>query len=284
MTAREVSEGAWRQNFGEESTDSTYVLVNSALSMQGDGDDIIVTVLKADGTEASFVVPDAATLDSGSYTNETETEFVSVFLGNNLTFQDLMDDSMGSGYAFRVGAYYDDFSEEFATEVRSVLGTETMASALDDLAAGETVIAYNGIGGLSLRADGFGFNDLNASIFGDLAMTADFGAGTIGGEWSNLFLEVRAGQVVNEEESGELLGAVVFEETNIQAGGFAGSLSADEILSGSDAEVSALVNTFDYSGTFYGNNAEEIGGTFSGTGTIDGNTYTGVGSFTANNY
>ena len=200
-----------------------------------------------------------------------DSSFVSVFLfGSSI---DELYDNEGPRYLTRFGYFYD---ESFADDVNingiAVVGTETRESELDD--RGDAVATYSGRANLQVRQQGARFDEFDAFVNANIAMTADFGADTIAG----------TGDVtrVREEASGEDFdpeGGLVFEETAIQGNAFSGDLNPDADLLTSAPELSAVIGSSTYSGAFYGPNAEEIGGVASGSAVVGEDEFLMWGSF-----
>lgn len=157
----------------------------------------------------------------------------------------------------------------------AAVGTETMASALSTL----PTATYNGRARVT-SAPTTGWVDWSTSMTrtrGDLAMTADFGAGTIGGQVSNV--ETRAAGAAAYVP---VAGSIAMNQSNIVGNGFAGSLSADAALQASLDIGSSTTGT--YSGGFYGPAAEQVAGTMtiSGTDGSGANPFNGIGYFIGN--
>ena len=279
LAAREVSEATWRENYATEGSDGAYTSVDGVVEIEGDGDDLLVTfAIAGDPSPDVIRIVDAASIDEGFVTIDTEGLFFDLFVGGGLTIADLLDDTSGSGYARRIGIYYGQSGDGFGLQTETVFGTETTDAMIADLGMTDAVATYDAFGQIRIRRDDADWNIFNANLSGDISMEADFGAGTVSGEMGNLFFEEFAGNT--EVDDFEVDGSIIMNETSIQANAFGGSLSADAALTDDDPGIGSVVAGVGYSGAFYGPEAEEIGGTFAGGGSYEGQGYLAIGTFT----
>ena len=175
----------------------SYAFIDGVLSLEGDGDDLLVS-FPYNGSTTTIRIVNAATIDTNSVTINDGGIFFDFFIGSGgLTIADLLDDSVGQGYAHRVGVYYNDGTELFGSQIR-------------------------------IRYDDADWNTFNANLDGDLSMSANFGSGTISGEMSNLFLDINAGST--DVDSYGVDGSLLMNETSIEANAFSGSISADDTV------------------------------------------------------
>ena len=157
-----------------------------------------------------------------------------------------------------------------------VVGTETQASALGDF----TTKTYNA----QLIAEFFPVENFNTTQTrfqlrsNDLSLTANFEDNSITGSATGL----NARQTIRgqtQTEFADVSGALLFETGKINGTDFIGAVTLDDTL-----KKSLNVDTQDisFSGTFYGTEAQAIGGVIKGT-TIDeaGITDTMIGGFSS---
>lgn len=157
----------------------------------------------------------------------------------------------------------------------AVVGTETEDAALAAL----PTATYRGRSQLQVvPTTGFVNNGTSQTrLRSDLTMTADFGAGTVSGVLDNFTV-----QDAGSSDRNPVDGTIAMDETNFDVNGFRGSLSADVTFAGSLGISSA---EGEYSGAFYGPEAEEVGGTTWLTATdTDGATFNGIGYFAGDQY
>lgn len=171
--------------------------------------------------------------------------------------------------------YYADLPNGRGANGFIVTGTETDA---DDLAALPSA-TYSG--GVRVRvAPTTGFEDYGDAVSearGDLAMAANFGAGTVSGSVTNL--EGRAPR--NEDPTrtwSAVDGSLALNETAISGNGFSGRVSADSAFTSNIGTINAGSS---YSGTFFGTDAGEVAGgiNLSGSSAEDGSAFVGWGFF-----
>lgn len=173
--------------------------------------------------------------------------------------------------------YYTDSDDGTGRNGFLVVGTETADADLQAL----PTATYEGYARIRV-APTTGFDDYDADVSearGDVTMVADFGAGTVSGEVTNM-----AGRVPRLEDPTRTWtpfdGALTMEEAAITGNGFTGAITADE---GFTAAVGTVDAGSTYSGTFFGPGGEEVGGgiNMSGTGAEDGQGYLGFGHWRA---
>lgn len=188
---------------------------------------------------------------------------------------DALDPETG-GYTL-VFDYYSDNDDGTGRNGFLVVGTETAEADLQAL----PTATYEGYARIRV-APTTGFDDYAADVSearGDVTMVADFGAGTVSGEVTNM--AGRAPQLEDPTRTWTPFdGALAMEEAAITGNGFTGAITAD-------ADFNAAVGTIDagstYSGTFFGPGGEEVGGGIhvTGTGAEDGQAYLGFGHWRA---
>lgn len=279
LVARRVSLASWREDYPGN---GSYMTLDGTLRIQGDGDDLLVTVDDGNGTLDTIRIVDARSITASNVTIDNGDLFFDMFVGNGLEIGDLLDSSVGNGYAFRVGVYYTNRlrGNEFGSELRAVMGAETQDAMIGDLHDASATASYSGFGAIDVRRADAGWNIYNGNISGDVDMTADFGASTISGAMSNLFYEERAGSTVTDSYG--VAGSILMDEAKIKDNAFKGTLSADAALAADDDGIATVAGSVGYSGAFYGPQAEEVGGTFQGSGSFEGTDYLASGAFTAN--
>ncbi len=142
-------------------------------------------------------------------------------------------------------SYYDETGDNLGyTTGFATIGIPTLASVVD----GQTAVAtYSGEAGLSIHQGLFKF-------FG-ITMSVDFDANTIAGTGNNIDLDV------GEKHSGK----VVFNSAPIDGNGFEGTFTMN---SGLRDHLDLIDNpTGQYSGNFFGPNADDLAGVMSFEGT-----------------
>ena len=283
--ARQAAEATWRQNYGEG---TTYENVDGEVSFELVGNDLEVTMGLPGEDAVTRVVPDAVNLDSRSYVFENGNEYFEIFLlGSDDTFAEFL--AGGLGYGKTVAIFYDEFSDDFGFNSRVAVGAETQDAAI---AAASDELTYLGYGEMSIREDGESFSSYNGVINGDLTMTADFGSGTISGEMDNISFRERRDRVEGvwtTETTTNVDGSILLDETNFNLNGFAGTTSVDSVLAaeeGAAGLAGTIGGSLEYSGVFFGPEAEEVGGVFEGGTTVsdEGGTvdYTVIGDWYGN--
>ena len=166
---------------------------------------------------------------------------------------DVLD--VGNGSHHQVWSYFWDPAGQ-AISGFAVVGTETMPDAL----VAKANATYSGTAGARLTNSN-SFNN-TTTIYGDLAMAADFNAGLI------------SGGITNIAEPGDTPGAgsVTLNQTTISEAGFAGTIWADSALE-TRFSLTNLGGT--YSGKFYGAGGGEVAGVME----ISGDDTVGTGFF-----
>ncbi|MCD7060990.1 transferrin-binding protein-like solute binding protein [Pelagibacterium xiamenense] len=154
----------------------------------------------------------------------------------------------------------------------AVIGTETTPDAVAAQSASAT---YSGWAAADAYFAG-SESDTRTRLFGDLALAADFDAGTIGGTMSNIGVRVRSDG--DWGATTDLDGTIALETSSISGNGYSGTLAPDATL---ESELAMEDFEGGYGGKFYGPDAEEAGGTLGFTGVSDGDAVVGAGFFTA---
>ena len=171
----------------------------------------------------------------------------------------------------------DDFSASFGEVGFMVVGPETSVDALNTL----TVKSYDAF----LRADIFPADGFESTQnrkelkSDDVTFTVNFEENSIQGVAENLQLQARArGETV--PGFSDIAGTLTFSSGTIDGTDFSGNISVDDTLK---AELGMTEASGDYSGTFYGTEADAIGGVFSATSeSAAGNKSKRVGGFVSN--
>ncbi|MDJ1017538.1 MAG: transferrin-binding protein-like solute binding protein [Paracoccaceae bacterium] len=284
VVARQVSEASWTET---SSANPVFEHVDAEVSVQGDGDDLLVT-FNAVGNAAPRVVRivDASALDSDVAILSTDDFSFNMGLSQGVTFADLLAGGGGIA-AVRFGIILEEEGDGFKLQTRGLVGVETQDSMIADLGTAGTIASYTGGGGIDVRQVSTEWETWNANLQGDVSLTADFGAGTVSGSLTALDYQIREDRLPGgdwtNEETGALAGSILLDDADIQDNAFAGSLSADAALLGNAAlpDFASAAGGFGYSGAFYGTDADVVGGTFSGTGTVGDTDYIGIGVFSA---
>ena len=171
----------------------------------------------------------------------------------------------------------DDFTKSTGEVGYMVVGSETQAAALNTL----TVKSYDAMLQAEIfPAEGFVSTQNRTEVrSSDLTFTVDFEQNTIEGVADNLKLRNRVrGQDTPSFSNVE--GQLTFASGSIDGADFTGSLAASDTLK---SELSLNTVEGSYSGSFYGTEAQAIGGVISGTSTgSSGNTSTFIGGFVSN--
>lgn len=155
-----------------------------------------------------------------------------------------------------------------------VVGSETAAGDMATLPSA----TYSG--GARIRVapkDTVSFADSVSEARGNLAMAANFGAGTISGSVTNI--EGRAPRNVDPTRTWSPVdGSLALNRTAISGNGFTGGVSADSAFTTEFGTVDAGST---YSGTFFGTAAGEVAGgiSMSGSSAVGGTPYIGWGFF-----
>ncbi|MFN3973130.1 MAG: transferrin-binding protein-like solute binding protein [Gemmobacter sp.] len=153
----------------------------------------------------------------------------------------------------------------------AVVGTETTAAALATLPSA----TYSGRARLdSFPTTGFVNNETSRTrTRGDVNMAANFGAGTISGQITNITRQAPGGTQLG------VAGSVSMDPTTINGNGFAGTLTPNATLLTSTG-ISGASGT--YGGTFYGPAGQQVGGTMTLSGTEGATGFVSTGFFEGN--
>ena len=177
------------------------------------------------------------------------------------------------GYV-RVFDYHTDLEPGGEQSGFIVTGTETRPAAL---AALPTATYFGRARVRVAPTEGFAdWNDSVSEARGDMALTANFGAGTVSGGITNL--DSRAPRNVDPTRTWTpFAGSVALGSAPITGNSFTGAVTAD-------AAFQSTIGTIDagstYSGRFYGPEAQQAAGVFNLTGTpAGGGTMIGWGQF-----
>lgn len=156
--------------------------------------------------------------------------------------------------------FYDYGDGDFGRNGFALIGTETADSKLKTL----PTATYEGSAWVNIApTDNFDdWNTQNHRVRGDLTLTADFGAARVSGGVDNM--AHREPNAVNPDRIWTPFdGSLTLEATDIVGNGFEGAATAD---AGFNAAIGTVGTDSSYSGTFFGPDAEEVGGTISLTG------------------
>ena len=251
LTARSVGSAAVALDYGDDVTAPTGT-TQVQLRRNADGE----LTLIVNGAAYDFEPGDRENAFGYFTADECDTSDVCV---STFNYTGEIDELLtnGFGYAEVVGYQTNQLTDDGGENLRgfAVVGAETRDSAL----AGLPTATYSGRAEIgTFPSTGFIDNETSRQgIRGDLSMTADFGAGTISGQVTNL-----------QSETGfsgynPAAGSITMEQAEFDVNGFRGGMSASaDYAAGSED----LVNNSSYSGAFYGPAAEEVGGTISGSG------------------
>ena len=138
----------------------------------------------------------------------------------------------------------------------AIVGTETR----NDVLAGLPTATYTGRARVNVYPEtGFVNNSTSRTVQqGDLSMTANFGEGTIDGTIDNI-----QRRPAGSDTFDPVTGSLVMEKTQFDVNGFSGNVAAGP---GYVSESPELLANTDYSGAFYGPEADQVAGTISGSG------------------
>lgn len=276
LVAREVSESSWLEEFGKG-----YSPLDGSLSIKGEGDDLLVTIPDGQGSTTTVRIVNARAITTNSVridTRSTGGYIFDMFLGKNKSIGELL--TPGTGYSVPIGIFYTKGGASKGFETRSIIGTETTDARIDALRNSSAIATYNGFGSINIRKVDQDWQAFNSHVQGDVAMTADFGAGSVSGTMTNLFYEERAGNTVTASSNPN--GSVIMNPATIQANAFKGALSPDSTLLADSPDLANTAGQLGYSGAFYGPQAQEISGTMSGSATVNGQDYLAMGRFDGN--
>jgi hypothetical protein len=264
LTARQGTTSGITLDYDDERGGGTGLVENPQLAIAFNDDGELT--LFVEGQEQAFSSDDYEVEDDGTvYGYFTQEQCDTIGVCNSLfSWSGTLDEFKDSGngyhkvYVLQTNQLYGD-DEALSLSAYGVAGTETRDDALGSLGSA----TYEGFS----RIDAYpvaGFVDNGTSrtrIDSDVTMSVDFGSGTLSGFLSNT--ELRR----PDEDDGTLVaGTIVMEESRFAGNGFMGGLQADADW------VAATGSTLsgNYSGAFFGPNAEEAAGTISATGTFDG--------------
>lgn len=242
--------------------DATFELVKNA-----DGE----LTMMVNGKEYAFTTADRDPSGDGYVVDEAD-HYANLF-NDRGSIDDALDTTKDQ-YA-QVWGYYVWDGTEPNTWGQAIVGTETRPDALGSL----PTATYNGYAQINMT-EAEGYVDWNTSmkrVNGDLEMTADFGAGTISGQITNMGYRAPGAATWDP-----IAGSVAMDSTAISGNGYSGSLTPDADLQTS-LDLSADT-TGTYDGKFYGPSAEEVAGILTLTGTQEstGLSVNGVGVFIGN--
>lgn len=267
LKASQRASSGWTRNFDAEtaalSGDSTATVRRNDqggldLTVGGQTIRFVAADLSEDGY--GFVLPDGS---------------ASIWAWDADSMAEALDPSEGR-YSL-VFDYHSDNDDDTGRNGFLVVGTETADADLQAL----PTATYEGYARMRV-ASTTGFDDFDADVSearGDVTMVADFGAGTVSGEVTNM--EGRAPRLEDPTRTWTPFdGSLAMEEAAITGNGFTGAITAD---AGFNAEVGTIDGGSTYSGTFFGPGGEEVGGgiNLTGTGAEDGLDYVGYGFWKA---
>lgn len=206
----------------------------------------------------------------------------SIWAWNGDSMADALDAEGEERWSLFFDYYYDYNDGDFSQNGFAVIGTETADAKLATL----PTATYEGYARVNVGpADNFDdWNTQTHRVEGDLTLTANFGAGQVSGGIDNM-----AHREPNDvDPTGTWTpfdGSLTLVATDIVGNGFEGAVTAD---AGFNAAIGTVGTGSSYSGTFFGPNAEEVGGGISLTGNAadltnipEGSTYIGYGGWQA---
>jgi hypothetical protein len=270
LTARSVSTAGQLLEYGGGNTSLKDAKVSVERNAAGELN------LYVNGTRRVFTPQDRATGSSGSaygYAINDDTNKVYINVAN---FTGDLDDLLttGSGYAEALFVQTNQVPEIGNKNVRAfaILGTETRDADL----AGLPSATYTGTSAIKVTPDNnFAGTSDEIEIKSNLAMSADFGAGTVSGRLSDIRVVRANGNSVDRSVNGTIAMNTATFDTN----GYAGTLSPDTTYR-SNAPVN--ISTGSYSGAFYGPVANQAAGVISLNGRRGGEDVNGIGFFNGN--
>jgi hypothetical protein len=277
LTVRNVSEAMTRRNFETD----TYERVDGDVRIELDGNALLVTISVAGDPNPDTIRINNANLITENFREfEVENEyFIQIFVDGGI--DSLFETGGELDYARSFYVFYDAF-DGIGLTVESVIGAETTDATINQLQVDNETLQYEGGMFTEIRRQGDGFEDFNAVIRGDVTMTADFGAGSISGEITEMEFEFGDGM---GSTTIDVDGTLAMQETAILDNAFAGTMAGDQaFLTDNDAmfdEIGGNANVvdLDYSGAFYGPEADEVGGVVSGQWSGDGEGFITRGTF-----
>lgn len=264
LKASQRASSGWSRNF-EAETGALTADTTASIQRNADGGvDLIVGGRTISFTAADLTSDGGFRLPDGS---------AGIYNWNYNTMEEALDPANGN-YSLAFDYWYDN-DDGTGANGHAVIGTETENSEIANL----PTATYSGWAQIRV-APTEGFNDYNDDVNqarGDLALTANFGAGKVSGDVTNL--ESRLPNNVDPTQSWTPFdGALTLQETDIEGNGFTGAITSDADF---DTNFGSIDNGSTYSGTFFGPNGEEVGGGINGTGTsaVNGTPWIGFGVF-----
>lgn len=269
---------AWVRDFSGDTTTAALAADSSVQIRKNNqgGLDLITP----DGT-FTFTADD---LSEDGYNFELPDGSAGISAWNGDSMADALDAEGEERWSLMFEYWYDygDGDGDFSRNGFGVIGTETADAKLATL----PTATYEGFTRIHLGPTE-NFDDWDTQthrVRGDLALTADFGAGQVSGEIDNL--EHREPNLVDPDRIWTPFdGSLTLETADIVGNGFEGAVTAD---AGFDAAIGTVGTDSSYSGTFFGPDAEEVGGGISLTGTAAdltnipaGSAYVGYGGWQA---
>lgn len=252
LTATQQSAAAIARNYDAQTAEIVEDGTASVSKNAAGGLDLTVA-----GRTISFTPADTS---ADGYGYEVATAGIWTWTGDSMA--EALDPS-GPGYV-RAFDYFVDLDPGTGRSGFIVTGTETRPSALAAL----PTATYDGRAQVRVAsAEGFAnFGDAVSDARGDIALTANFGAGTVSGSVTNM--ESREPRNADPTRTWTpFAGSVALGSAPISGNGFTGSVTAD-------ATFESTIGTIDagstYSGGFYGPAAEQAAGVFNLTGTAAG--------------
>ena len=246
---------------------TNYRFIEGQVSVKAEGNDLIVT-MRADDSSTPYIarIPNANTINREGITIRiSPTQTLTVHTRGDGTIADLFT---GTRYARRLDVVLSAEADNFAFDTIGVIGTETLGTRIDALATSNATASYTGTARMNIRDINQRFDDFNATAVGALTLNANFGARTINGAVNTIRVSVNEGAFVNEA------GSIQLNPATITGNSFEGTMTP----SGTSDLVGAAA-TGNYSGAFYGPNAEEVGGAMTGVGSVGSTTFIGYGHF-----
>lgn len=267
LTARSVGVAGIDLEFGGGPT-ALRTGTTAAIRRNADGE-LTVTM---DGVDHAFTPADRVVEPGGEvygYSVDDGTNFYDVFSESGEIDEFL---TPGTGYAKVLNISSDRYPGQPFRRAFAVFGTETRDAALAGLPTANflgyaRIDAYPETGFINSSTNRWTYN-------GDVAMTADFGAGSISGSITNLT------QRLGDGPDDPIAGSIAMNAAPFTVNAYRGTLTPDAGFRTAAGISSASLG---YSGAFYGNAAEETAGTISGRITATGGSqFNSIGFFLAN--
>ncbi|MEO9466769.1 transferrin-binding protein-like solute binding protein [Sulfitobacter pontiacus] len=265
LTARAVGVALQNLNYHTGET-STTTDVTASIKRNDDGA-LTVTI---DGEELAFTPADVNGEGDG-YEVEVDGKSAAVYNFNG-PVEELL--TAGNGFAQVVNIFRSSENAEghvSGDSTFAILGTETADADLKDLPKAQ----YSGRSRVNVVPNS-GFESNRESRFkvrSEVAMTADFGAGEVWGTIGNTTVE--------DPETGDIDsvgGTVSMDKSSFDNNGFAGTLTPDETFID---ELDVVSLSGNYSGAFYGPDADEVAGVMTWDLVAPDRPLNGSGFFTA---